>query len=306
MAVIQTTKLNKSYGGRKILDDVNLTINEGEIYGLIGRNGAGKTTLIRILLGLASPESGEVSINGVSTTQQLRAQRESIGSIIDQPSFIPYLSALNNMKATALSIGIKDEEKLIEELRFVGLNPDDKLPAKNFSLGMKQRLAIAMSMLGDPKILVLDEPVNGLDPTGIYEFRELITKLNSERKITILISSHLLAELSKMATAYGIMERGKLLREIRGAELNNLARPFYKVVVAEMKSAVNVLIDNFKPYQFEILPFNTLSIYDMEKNAGEIATLFAAAGVPVISISRQEGDLESTFIAMMGGAHNEQ
>ncbi len=306
MAVIQTTKLNKSYGGRKILDDVNLTINDGEIYGLIGRNGAGKTTLIRILLGLASPDSGEVSINGVSAAQQLRSQRESIGSIIDQPSFIPYLSAFNNMKATALSIGIKDDEKLREELRFVGLNPDDKLPAKNFSLGMKQRLAIAMSMLGDPKILVLDEPVNGLDPTGIYEFRELITKLNSERKITILISSHLLAELSKTASAYGIMERGKLLREIRGAELDNLARPFYKVVVAEMKSAVNVLIDNFKPYQFEILPFNTLSIYDMEKNAGEIATLFAAAGVPVISISRQEGDLESVFISMMGGVHNEQ
>lgn len=306
MAVIELKNVSKSYGGHKVVDSVNLTLNEGEIYGLIGRNGAGKTTLIRMLLGLATPDEGEILINGMSSYAALRDAREKIGAIVDHPAYSPYLSAFENMKVAALNIGIKDNEALKEQLRYVELNPDDKLPAKNFSLGMKQRLAIAMALLGDPSVLVLDEPVNGLDPTGIYEMRELINKLNREKKVAVLISSHLLAELGKMANSYGIMERGKLIRELRGDELATLARPFIKVVVGDMKKAVNVLVDNFKSNEFEILPYNTLAIYDLEKGVGETAALFTNAGIPVVSISQAEGDLEAAFIAMMGGVHNEQ
>lgn len=305
MSVIEFKHVSKSFGKRKVLDDLSFTVEEGEVYGLIGKNGAGKTTAIRILLGLASQSAGEVFINGKSG-KDLTDERKNIGAIIDSPSFSPYLSAYENMKATALSLGISDDAKLKEELEFVGLNPNDKLKTRAFSLGMKQRLAIAMALLADPKILVLDEPVNGLDPTGIYEVREIITKLNRERGVTVLISSHLLSELSKTATAYGVIKDGKTIKELRGSELQSIARPFIKIVVGELKKAINVLIDNYKPYEFEILPYNTLAIYNLEKGVGGVATLFQENGVPVLGISQQDGDLESAFISMMGGAYDEK
>lgn len=305
MSVIEFKHVSKTYGKRKVLDDLSFTVEEGEVYGLIGKNGAGKTTAIRILLGLASADAGEVFINGKSG-KDLTDERKSIGAIIDSPSFSPYLSAFENMKATALSLGISDDAKLKNELEFVGLNPDDKLKTRAFSLGMKQRLAIAMALLADPKILVLDEPVNGLDPTGIYEVREIISKLNRERGVTVLISSHLLSELSKTATAYGVIKDGKTIKELRGSELQSIARPFIKIVVGELKKAINVLIDNYKPYEFEILPYNTLAIYNLEKGVGGVATLFQENGVPVLSISQQDGDLESAFISMMGGTYDEK
>lgn len=305
MSVIEFKHVSKTYGKRKVLDDLSFTVEEGEVYGLIGKNGAGKTTAIRILLGLASVDAGEVFINGKSG-KDLTDERKNIGAIIDSPSFSPYLSAFENMKATALSLGISDDAKLKNELEFVGLNPDDKLKTRAFSLGMKQRLAIAMALLADPKILVLDEPVNGLDPTGIYEVREIISKLNRERGVTVLISSHLLSELSKTATAYGVIKDGKTIKELRGSELQSIARPFIKIVVGELKKAINVLIDNYKPYEFEILPYNTLAIYNLEKGVGGVATLFQENGVPVLSISQQDGDLESAFISMMGGTYDEK
>lgn len=305
MNVIEFKHVSKSYGKRKVLDEVSFTVEKGEVYGLIGRNGAGKTTAIRILLGLATPSDGEVFINGKSGAE-LTEERKKIGAIIDSPSFSPYLSAFENMKAVALSLGITDNELLKKELRFVGLNPDDKLKTRAFSLGMKQRLAIAIALLGEPEILVLDEPVNGLDPTGIYEVREIITNLTRERGITVLISSHLLAELSKTATAYGVMNEGKIVKELRGDELKTLSRPFIKVVVSELKKGINVLIDNYKPYEFEILPFNTLAIYNLEKGVAGVASLFHENGVPVLSISEQDGDLESAFISMMGGVNHEE
>lgn len=304
MNVIELKHVSKSYGKRKVLDNVSFSVEKGEVYGLIGKNGAGKTTAIRILLGLANSSDGEVFING-KTGADLTEERKKIGAIIDVPSFAPYMSAFENAKAVGISLGINDDEKIKKELKFVGLNPNDKLKARSFSLGMKQRLAIAIALIGDPEILVLDEPVNGLDPTGIYEFREIITKLTRERGVTVLISSHLLAELSKTATAYGVMNDGKMVNELRGSELKTLARPFIKIVVGELKKGINVLIENFKPYEFEILPFNTLAIYNLEKGVGGVAQLFQENGVPVLSISQQDGDLESAFISMMGGVTNE-
>lgn len=305
MDVIKTTNLSKSYGGRLIVNNVTMSVQKGEIYGLIGRNGAGKTTLIRMIMGLAAPDSGLIAINDRTTNVMLGAERSKIGSLIDSPSYSPYMSALDNMRAIAYTMGVNDVEKLKDILRFVMLNPDDRLPAKNFSLGMKQRLAIALALINDPEMLVLDEPVNGLDPTGMYEMRELLKKLNKERGVTIFISSHLLGELGKMASAYGIMEKGKLVREIRGKEIEELSRPFIKIVVGDIRMTVNVLADNFKPHEFEILPFNTIAIYSSDKDLAEISSVFINNGIPIISISRSEGDLEAAFIGIMGGVRND-
>lgn len=300
-AIIQTFGLTKSYSGRKVVDNVNLTVFKGDIFGLIGRNGAGKTTLIKMLLSVATPDEGRIVLCGKESPGELEAIRAQIGALIDQASYISYLSALDNMKATAKQLGLNDEEKLRQGLKFVGLNPDDKLPAKKFSLGMKQRLAIATAMLSSPQMLILDEPVNGLDPMGIYEMRELFKSMNEQYGVTILISSHLLGELGKIANSIGVMENGKLVSVLRKEDLSALARPFIKVVVGDMRRAINVITDNYKSQEFEILPFNTIAIYNIEHGVAATASLFSEAGVPVVSIAQQDGDLESAFVRMMGG-----
>ncbi|MEG2541309.1 MAG: ATP-binding cassette domain-containing protein, partial [Clostridia bacterium] len=199
-----------------------------------------------------------------------------------------------------------DDEKVRHILRIVGLNADDKKPVRNFSLGMKQRLAIGLAFIGDPRILILDEPVNGLDPEGIFEVREILLRINKEFGVTILISSHMLAELSKLATCFGIMDKGKLIKELRGGDLEELCRPFIKVVVGDLKGALNVVVDNFHSADFEILPFNTLAFYDMSKGVAGIASMFSSANIPVVSISQSVGDLETTFLTLLGGNTNEQ
>ncbi len=307
MNVLETTHLTKTYGDKKVLDDVSITVREADIYGLVGRNGAGKTTLIRAILGLVLPNSGEVRINGAVGSQALEYERHKIGSLIDSPALIMHLSAMDNLKAAALAFGRYDEAKLRELLHTVGLNADDKLKVKNFSLGMKQRLAIAIALIGEPRILVLDEPVNGLDPAGIFEVRELLQRLNREQRITILISSHLLAELGKLATCYGVIEGGKLVKELRNSDLEELCRPYIKVVVGDLKIALNVVVENYHAHDFEIMPYNTLALYDLSKGIPQVAEMFSAANVPVLSINQCEGDLESTFISLMGGlGHEEQ
>lgn len=287
------------------MNDVSFTVKAGDIYGLVGRNGAGKTTLIRLILGLCEPASGTISLNGAMSREGLAFERKKIGAIVDKPSFEPHLSALQNLKAAALAQGIRNDEKLKAILNVVGLNPNDRLPAKNFSLGMKQRLAIGIALLNEPRVLILDEPVNGLDPTGIFEVRELLYHLNKEKGVTILISSHLLAELGKLATCYGIMDKGKLVKELRGSDLDQLSRPFIKLIVGDLKRALNVIVENFSAHDFEILPYNTIAIYDLEKGVAGVAAMMSEANVPVLQISQCEGDLEATFITMMGGLSHE-
>lgn len=306
MNVFETSHLTKKYGKNKVvLDDVNLTVREGDIYGLVGRNGAGKTTLIRILSGLATQTSGEVKINGATTADALAYERRKIGSIIDSPALSTHLTAIENMKSMGYAIGVTNEEKLKDILHKVGLDPNNPTKVKNYSLGMKQRLAIAIALIGDPSILILDEPVNGLDPTGIFEVRELLQRLNRDG-VTILISSHLLAELQKLATCYGIIEGGKLVKELRQSDLEELCRPYIKVVVDDLKIALNVVVENYRAHDFEILPYNTLALYDLSKDVPTVAKMFSDANVSVLSISECQGDLESTFISLMGGIKNEQ
>lgn len=306
MNVFETSHLCKSYGKKVVLDDVNITVREGEIYGLVGRNGAGKSTLIRILLGLAKQNRGEVKINGSQSADALAYERKKIGSIVDCPSLLSHMTALDNMKAVAFALGENDENALKDLLHKAGLDPDNPTKVKNYSLGMKQRLAIAIALIGNPSVLVLDEPINGLDPTGIFEVRELLSRINREDKVTILISSHILSELTKLANSYGIIEGGKLIKEMRGSDLEELCRPYIKVVVGDLKVALNVVVENYHAHDFEILPYNTLALYDLSKGIPEVAKMFADANVPVLNIMQCQGDLESTFISLMGGLTNEQ
>ena len=306
MNVFETSHLRKSYGKKVVLDDINLTVREGEIYGLVGRNGAGKTTLIRILLGLVNPNSGEVRINGSSGDDALAYERKKIGSIVDSPSLLMHLSAIDNMKAVAYALGITDVNVLKELIHKVGLDPENTQKVKTYSLGMKQRLAIAVALIGNPSVLILDEPVNGLDPTGIFEVRELLQRLNRDDKVTILISSHLLSELGKLANSYGVIEGGKLVKEMRGSDLEELCRPYIKVVVGDLKVVLNVVVEHYHAHDFEILPYNTLALYDLRMGIPEVAKMFADANVPILNIMQCSGDLESTFISLMGGLSNEQ
>lgn len=306
MNVFETSHLCKSYGKKVVLDDVNLTVREGEIYGLVGRNGAGKSTLIRTLLGLAKQSRGEVKINGSQSKDALAYERRKVGAIVETPSLFLHLTAMENMKAFGYELGERDENALKNLLLKVGLDPENPTKVKNYSLGMKQRLAIAVALIANPSILVLDEPVNGLDPAGIFEVREILQYLNREEKITIIISSHILSELSKLATSYGIMDKGKIVKEMRGSDLEEMCRPYIKLVVGDLKTALNVVVEHYRAHDFEILPYNTLAIYDLSREIPDVIKLFTDANVPIMNVTMCQGDLESTFIALMGGLRDDE
>ena len=294
---IATYSLTKSFGGMRRVDGVSMTVMRGEIYGLIGKNGAGKTTLMRMILGISAPDEGEVEIDGARKSSELTEKRRSIGALIEQPAFYGHLSAKENIAIYAKSTGIGkvDADALIE---LVGLNDAGKKRVKNFSLGMKQRLALAMALSGNPEILFLDEPVNGLDPTGIVGVRELITRLNREHGTTVVISSHLLGELGRLATAYGIMKDGRLVKEFRGAELASLERPSVKVVVAERERAEKFMKQRFPEGSYR-LDGNLVEIYSDLPDPAAVSRMFVEGGIAVMQLTVGDSNLESAFIAYM-------
>ena len=214
--ILKTNHLTKRYGHRAVVENLSMAIHQGDIYGFIGKNGAGKTTLIRMVTGLAAPSDGSIQLFGGGS---LLEGRSKIGTVIEAPAFYPGMTARENIIAFSRLQGLHDFSHAEDLLELVGLDHTGKKKCRNFSLGMKQRLAIAISLIGDPKLLILDEPTNGLDPEGMKEVRDLILKLNSERGITVLVSSHILGELSKFATRYGIIHHGKLIEEFTEEDL---------------------------------------------------------------------------------------
>lgn len=231
-SVLKTAGLTKVYGGHQAVSNVNMNVQQGDIYGFIGRNGAGKTTLIRMVVGLAAPSTGSLELFG---STNLSEGRKRIGTVIESPAVFPHMTARQNLEVQGRMMGIKDKRVINDTLLTVGLDPQNKKKVKNFSLGMKQRLAIAIALVGSPDFLCLDEPINGLDPTGIIEIRELIRRLNQERGITVLISSHILGELSKLATRFGIIENGVLIHEFTSKELLNKGEDLEEYFVSIMK-----------------------------------------------------------------------
>lgn len=299
--VLQTQQLCKKYGKFNALTDFTINVPKGSIYGMVGRNGAGKTTLIRIVTGLNNPTSGEFTLFGTKNTDaDILAKRRKIGAVVETPSLHPEMSAKDNLIQQTKALGISDE-KLDEILNLVGLPNTGKKKAKHFSLGMRQRLGIAFSLVGDPDFLVLDEPINGLDPQGIMEVREMILKLNREKGITILISSHILDELSRLATHYGFIEQGRCIKEMSAEELEKVSRRSLHINVNDTQLLAQVL-DGMKA-EYRIYSPTEADIF----TPMQVTPLVLALNEKkcfVNSMTEHHESLENYFMGLVGGVRN--
>ena len=286
MEVVRTMSLSKKYQGKNAVDHVTMTVKQGAIYGFIGRNGAGKSTTLKMLCGLAKPTSGDIQIFG--TTLQNTVTRKRIGMLIEQAGIYPNFTAYENMKLKANYLGVIDPDLKIREL----------LALFHLEMGMKQRLGIAMALLGNPDLLILDEPINGLDPEGILEIRQLLKRFNEENRITMIISSHILGELSKIATDYGIIKDGKLIEQISAKELEAKCNDYIHLKTPDPKKAVVALEEKLGIRHYEIRPDGEIRIY--ERN-NQISKVLLEKGIVVEELFRHQQDLERYFLELMGG-----
>ena len=297
--VLTATGLCKQYGHFKALDGLTMHVPRGAIYGLVGRNGAGKTTLIRLICGLQAASAGGYELYGVPCDSRgIARMRRRMGAVVETPSIYPELSAADNLKEQYRTLGMPDFEGIGALLKLVGLEDAGRKRAKNFSLGMKQRLGIAIALCGDPDFLVLDEPVNGLDPQGIIEMRELILRLNRERRITVLISSHILDELGRLATHYGFIDRGRMVRELSAQELDAACRKCARLEVSNVKVLARTL--DGMGVEYEILDGNRADVY-AKLNLTQLVRALEAEGCELISAQERDESLESFFISLVGG-----
>ena len=298
--VVQTKELCKSFAGKNAVNRVNINIRQGDIYGFIGENGAGKTTFMRMLCGLATPTSGTIRL---FESNDLEKQRKRIGCTIENPAIYPSMTAKQNLEVYRVLMGISDKNVVPELLDFVGLGNAGKKKTKDFSLGMKQRLMIAVAMIGNPEFLILDEPMNGLDPMGIKEVRDLLLQLNTEKKLTIVISSHILDELSRMATCYGVIHKGELISEFTTKELEHRCRRNLKIIVDNTSKAKKLLTDKFSG-NFDIAADGAIILYDNLNNAAAIAQMLVSNGLALSALIPGEQNLEGYFVGLMGGEKN--
>lgn len=299
--ILQTYELTKQYRANTAVDHVNMKIKKGDIYGFIGRNGAGKTTMIRMITGLVAPTKGKIELFSQTSKNNSITSLPRIGSIIEYPALYSDFTGYENMEIRSKLLGIPDKKVIDRILETVALSEVGKKKVKNFSLGMRQRLGLALALLGDPDFLILDEPTNGLDPEGIVEMRKLLKRLNEEQGITILISSHILGELSKLATRYGVINNGILVEEFTDKDLEIKCRKYLNIKVSDSSIASFVLEDIFKTTNYEILPENIIKVYDKLDMSGEICLELAKNKVKVYSIESKGDDLEEYFMKLMGG-----
>ena len=297
--ILEINNLEKRYGRNVVIKNLNMHVPKGAIYGLIGKNGAGKTTLIRILCGLQRPTSGTYNILGISNNGgKINNARKRIGAIIENPSICLDMTAEDNLKEQCKIIGLPNFDDVYEILKIVGLEDTGKKKAKHFSLGMKQRLGIAIALVGSPDMLILDEPVNGLDPEGIIEIRELILKLNTEKGITILISSHYLDELSKIATYYGFMNLNKIVKEISKEELEENFKKKTIIKVNNIKECVIYLEENKIPYK--IISNEIIEIYK-KINISEFVITLSKKDCIIKDVIEKDESLENYYLNLIGG-----
>lgn len=300
--VLKTNALSKSYKNFKALNGLTMKVPKGAIYGFVGKNGAGKTTLIRLICGLQEPASGDYSLYGVSNAQkEITKSRRRMGAVVETPSIYMDLTAVDNLKEQYRLLGIPSYDSIPELLKLVGLQNTGHKKAKNFSLGMRQRLGIAIALAGDPDFLVLDEPVNGLDPQGIIEMRELILKLNREHQITVLISSHILDELSRLATHYGFIDSGRMVKEISAEDLEAACRKCIRLEVTDVKILARVL-DGMK-IDYNIISDRTADIF-AKINVSKLILALAKENCEVVSMQERDESLESYYVSLVGGSKN--
>lgn len=298
--LLRTSGLTKKYGHHKAVDHVNIHIKKGAIYGFIGRNGAGKTTCLRMISGLAKPTEGEITLFGYQG-KELKEVRSRIGCLIEAPGLYGNMTAYENMKIKCRLFGISKPGYIEEILDTVGLKDVGKKKTKHFSLGMKQRLGIGLALVGEPDLLVLDEPINGLDPQGIAEVRDTIQSLCVQRNMTVLISSHILEELSKIATDYGIIHNGVLLQELTRDELMKRCSERIEITLECPEAAIPVL-DRMGFTSYQVTDKHHIHVFERLNESDVLNMALARAGVPVRGIAVTSEELENYFLNLTGGA----
>ena len=301
--VLQTVSLTKRYRNFTALNGLTMRVPRGSVYGLVGRNGAGKTTLIRLICGLQEPTSGMFVLYGrKNTDRDINRSRRRMGAVVETPSIYLDMSAEDNLKQQYRVLGLPSDQGIPELLELVGLAGAGRKKARHFSLGMKQRLGIAVALAGDPDFLVLDEPVNGLDPQGIIEIRELILRLNRERQITVLISSHILDELSRLATYYGFIDGGRMVKELSAAELEAACRKCVRLTVTDAAALARVL--DGMGAEYKILDDETADVYQ-KIPVSRLTAALQASGCELVDIQERDESLESYFVSLVGGGSHD-
>lgn len=300
--IVETMQVEKSYGSLLALDDVSIHVKRGEIYGLIGDNGSGKTTLLKSLVGHIWPTKGSVCLFQQQGEKNLERCRKQIGAMIEEPAFFPNMSVEKNMEYCRLLKGIPGKDRTEQVLRLVGLWERRKSKCKELSMGMKQRLGLAIAMIGEPQLLILDEPINGLDPSGIIEFRHLLHRLNQEKNITILLSSHILSELQQTATTFGFLHKGKLIEEISANDLKEKCADYLEIVVSDAEVYAALLEQCFPDEAYKILPNHVIQLYSPKKEIEEYSRLAARKGILITGLQRHQHSLEDYYMNLKGGA----
>lgn len=301
--VLKVKGITKRYPGFTALNEMNMTIPRGAIYGFVGKNGAGKTTLIRVITGLQKATSGEYEIFGISSdSKDILKARKRMGAIVETPALFGDLNAVDNMKQQYLNLGLPSYDGINELLELVGLGDTGRKKVRNFSLGMRQRLGIAVALCGKPDFLILDEPINGLDPQGIIEMRELILKLNRENGVTILISSHILDELSRLATHYGFIDKGRIVKEMTSEELEKSSRKSTRLKVNDTKALARTM--ERLGFDYTVIDNKTADIFS-EVNFTELAIECSKDGCNIVSAEEHDEELEGFFMSLIGGERSE-
>ena len=292
--ILETTNLSKQYGTQKAVNNVSVQVEKGAVYGLIGKNGAGKTTLMKMISGLANATEGEISLFGKSH-ESVTANQKRIGLLIESPGVYGNMTAFENLKMKAIAMGVYRKEKVNEILKIVGLENVGKKRVKQFSLGMKQRLGIGLALVGSPDFLILDEPINGLDPQGIIEVRRLIERLNKEHKITVMVSSHILEELYKIVTHVGIIDKGELLTQLTKEELDARCAKKLEIITDQINKAT-VVLEQIGIKQYTVKDARTIYVYENLDRVQEITMALVKGNVPVSEIKTQNESLEEFFL----------
>lgn len=302
--IVETKNLTKKFHKFAAVNNVNMKIKKGDIYGLVGKNGAGKTTLIKMMCGLINKTEGELELFSQTFEKGLEIGRRRTGSIIETPSFFPYFSAQKNLEYYRIQRGIPEKNAVEDALKIVSLNDTGNKKFKNFSLGMKQRLGLALAIMSNPDLLILDEPINGLDPTGIVQFRDILLKMNKERNVTIIISSHILSELSQLANTYGFINKGEFIEQISADELEKKCRKCLSICVKDSDKAAFIIENTLKSNKYEVLNNNEINLYDFIDTPETVTEALVKNGAQVCTISKTCANLEDYFINLIGGNKN--